>query len=597
MEKEKLRKTESDEEFVERARRKAEELHRGQLRKSGEPYFTHLQAVHDIIFKEWKIKDPVMEAAAYLHDTDEDTDYKLDQLEKDFGKEAALLVDGVTKLKEKDKETLVREVKMGKLDDIRILFLKSADRLHNMRTLEYVPADKQYKKAEETMRTYTKVAKGFGMWLVKTELEDLSYKYLYPKEYKELAEKLEKDGRRDKQYQEDFSTELKGKFTDQMAGAKITVREGGMWNIAQKAKKRGAYRSPRNWELESISDVVTFRIEVDDWITAAGLFGQINADYVAIIEPGEQEWLLGPKRGDFGYQALQTVINTAMGKVKIAVVTHEAADYNDLGLVSLLNQKGKISAKDYRHILVFTEDGDLLSLPEVEPTGWDLAAAIHPSLMAGMIGMILLDNDGNPTGDILPPGSPVHNGERIKIESGKPRTAPSPEALKESRLPSTRRLIREQLARQKDADNVDKGREMVNEFLAKRQLPPLEYITKKVGPFIMGGEVQEFYKEMGEGIIRITALRRALGEQRITAETMRKNFGVCCFWVGGRDRPGIMAELGRIVGSRKGTIVAFNQEMAEDDSTFELSIVVKGLSLEEEEKVREEIAGVAVKII
>jgi GTP pyrophosphokinase len=186
----KLNHPKGDVSIVERAFVAAELAHRDQLRKSGEPYITHPLAVAQIL-AELGI-GPITLAAALLHDTVEDTDYKLDQLEKDFGAEVAMLVDGVTKLDkvkfgDHAQAETVRKMVVAMSRDIRVLVIKLADRLHNARTWGFVPEETARRKAQETLEIYAPLAHRLGISTIKWELEDISFSVLYPKVHEEIV--------------------------------------------------------------------------------------------------------------------------------------------------------------------------------------------------------------------------------------------------------------------------------------------------------------------------------------------------------------------------------------------------------------------------
>src|SRR3954467_15257493 len=196
--------TPHDRALIERAYHKAESAHGDQFRKSGEPYFTHLIAVAHIL-AEMKL-DAEAVSAALMHDVLEDTDITLDELRGEFGSTIAGIVDGVTKLKNLPvkAETLdkrgrptdrgfehIRKMALAMGDDVRVVLVKLADRLHNMRTLGYMPAHKQHLIAQETLDIYAPLANRLGIWQIKWELEDLSFRYLMPDEYRDLAAKVD----------------------------------------------------------------------------------------------------------------------------------------------------------------------------------------------------------------------------------------------------------------------------------------------------------------------------------------------------------------------------------------------------------------------
>jgi len=201
--------------FIKRAYEAAKKAHEGQKRKSGEPYFNHPRAAAEYI-AEWGL-DETSIASALLHDTAEDTDYSIEKIKRDFGEEVAFIVDGVTKLGKIKYRGIERQVEnlrkmiLALSQDIRVIMVKLADRLHNMRTLNAVPPQKQKRIALETMEIYAPIAYRLGMQKISGELEDLAFPYLYPKEYRWLIENTKgKYGEREK-YIEKVSRSIKNK--------------------------------------------------------------------------------------------------------------------------------------------------------------------------------------------------------------------------------------------------------------------------------------------------------------------------------------------------------------------------------------------------
>ncbi|GAA4743677.1 hypothetical protein GCM10025783_14100 [Amnibacterium soli] len=254
----------ADTAVIERAYAAAEKAHRGQKRKSGEPYITHPVAVSQIL-AELGI-GPRGVAAALLHDTVEDTDYTLDELRADFGDEVALLVDGVTKLDklkygDSAQAETVRKMVIAMSKDLRVLIIKLADRLHNARTWGFVPAESAQRKAKETLEIYAPLAHRLGIQTIKLELEDLSFAVLYPKLYLEIESLV----RRRTPQREEFVAQVIDQVTDDLKSSRIKGRVVGRpkqyYSIYQKMIVRGR-------EFDEIYDLTGIRILVDSVRTA-----------------------------------------------------------------------------------------------------------------------------------------------------------------------------------------------------------------------------------------------------------------------------------------------------------------------------------------
>lgn len=324
--------------LIERAYRKAEQAHNGQKRKSGEPYFTHCVAVASIL-AEMNL-DAETIAAGLLHDIVEDTDYTLDMLRAEFGTAIALLVDGVTKLKHLPIKNVssvgdsrrssmvnremeyIRKMLMTMGDDVRVVLVKLADRLHNMRTLGYMPEEKQKRTAQETMDIFAPLANRLGIWQIKWELEDLSFRYLQPEAYRSIAKAL--DERR--VYREEYVQKIKDKLKSELANnginnVTITGRPKHIYSIYSKMNRK-------DLPLEQIYDVRAVRVLVNSLTDCYVTLGIVHNLWRPI--PGEfDDYIANPK--DNFYRSLHTAVHDNEGKtVEVQIRTwemHEDAEY------------------------------------------------------------------------------------------------------------------------------------------------------------------------------------------------------------------------------------------------------------------------------
>jgi GTP diphosphokinase / guanosine-3',5'-bis(diphosphate) 3'-diphosphatase len=323
-----------DRELIERAYDRAEAAHGGQFRKSGEPYFTHCVAVAHIL-GEMKL-DAEAIAAALMHDLVEDTDVTLDDIRKEFGKSIATIVDGVSKLKNlplkvdtnkrgraADKELeYFRKMLLAMGDDVRVVLVKLADRLHNMRTLGYMSADKQRQKAQETLDIFAPLANRLGIWQIKWELEDLSFRYLEPEAYKGIAKNLD-ERRADR---EAYMAGIIKALRETLAAnglSKVTI-SGRPKHIYSIYKKMDRKKVP----LAQIYDVRAVRVIVEDAIQCYQVLGIVHNLWRPI--PGEfDDYVAAPK--DNFYRSLHTAVLDNHGKtVEVQIRTwqmHEDAEY------------------------------------------------------------------------------------------------------------------------------------------------------------------------------------------------------------------------------------------------------------------------------
>jgi GTP pyrophosphokinase len=302
--------------IIERAYSTAERAHRGQMRKSGDPYITHPVAVATIL-AELGMTPPTL-AAALLHDTVEDTPYSLAQLTKDYGEEIALLVDGVTKLDKVQygdaaQSETVRKMVIAMAKDIRVLMIKLADRLHNARTWKFVPQASASKKARETLEIYAPLAHRLGMNTIKWELEDLSFQTLYPKVYEEIVHLVAERA----PAREEFLSVVREQIIADLKAARIkatvTGRPKHYYSIYQKMIVRGH-------EFADIYDLVGTRILVDTVGDCYSVLGAIHSRWNPV--PGRiKDYIAMPKFNM--YQSLHTTVIGPNGKpVEIQIRTH-----------------------------------------------------------------------------------------------------------------------------------------------------------------------------------------------------------------------------------------------------------------------------------
>jgi len=271
----------SDLGVIERAYLVAEKAHRGQMRKSGDPYITHPVAVATIL-AEIGFEGTTI-AAALLHDTVEDTDYSLDQLRRDFGEDVALLVDGVTKLDkvkygDAAQAETVRKMVVAMAKDIRVLVIKLADRLHNARTWKYVPSASAARKARETLEIYAPLAHRLGMNTIKWELEDLSFQSLYPKVYDEIVHLVAERAPAREEYLGVVREQIQADLRSAKIRATVTGRPKHYYSIYQKMIVRGH-------EFAEIYDLVGTRVLVDSVRDCYAALGALHARWNPVARP------------------------------------------------------------------------------------------------------------------------------------------------------------------------------------------------------------------------------------------------------------------------------------------------------------------------
>ncbi|MDX1994174.1 MAG: bifunctional (p)ppGpp synthetase/guanosine-3',5'-bis(diphosphate) 3'-pyrophosphohydrolase [bacterium] len=333
--------TPNDSALIERAYHKAEQAHAGQFRKSGEPYFTHCVAVASIL-ADMKL-DAEAIAAALMHDIVEDTDVTIENVEREFGKSISRMVDGVTKLKhipinvEKDQTgkrprdtnrelEYIRKMLLTMGDDVRTVLIKLADRLHNMRTLGYMPAHKQKIIAKETMEIFAPLANRLGIWQIKWELEDLSFRYLEPDAYKSIAHSLEERRADREAYMKNIATTLSEDLAKHgITNAVITWRPKHIYSIYRKMQRKGL-------PFQEIYDVRAIRVICDTVPQCYLTLGIVHNLWRPIMQEFD-DYIAAPK--DNFYQSLHTAVIDKNGKtVEVQIRTWEMHEHAEYGVAA-----------------------------------------------------------------------------------------------------------------------------------------------------------------------------------------------------------------------------------------------------------------------
>jgi GTP pyrophosphokinase len=526
---------------VERAFDVAESHHRGQRRRSGDPYITHPLAVATIL-AELGMTPPTL-MAALLHDTVEDTDYTLAQLTADFGEEVGALVDGVTKLdKVKFGESTaqaetIRKMVVAMAKDIRVLVIKLADRLHNMRTLRYLKPDKQERTARQTLEIYAPLAHRLGMNTLKWELEDLAFATLYPKMYDEIVRLVaERAPSRDEYLQrviEQVATDLRAAKIK----ATVTGRPKHYYSIYQKMIVRGR-------EFADIYDLVGIRVLVETVRDCYAVLGAIHARWNPV--PGRfKDYIAMPKFNM--YQSLHTTVIGHEGKpVELQIRTfamHRRAEYgiaahwkykedssqgkatapapssgasvNDMAwLRQLLDwQKETEDPGEFleslrfdlnaSEVFVFTPKGDVIALPS-GATPVDFAYAVHTEVGHRCIGARV-------NGRLVPLESVLENGDLVEILTSKaPGAVPSRDWLNFVKSARARNKIRQWFSKERREEAIEQGKDAIARTMRKQNLP--------LQRLLAGDALMTLAKELH--FLDISALYAAVGEGHVSAHTI-----------------------------------------------------------------------------
>ncbi|MEU9705674.1 bifunctional (p)ppGpp synthetase/guanosine-3',5'-bis(diphosphate) 3'-pyrophosphohydrolase [Streptomyces sp. NPDC047981] len=530
---------------VERAYQVAERWHRGQKRKSGDPYITHPLAVTTILAELGM--DPATLMAGLLHDTVEDTEYGLDTLRRDFGDQVALLVDGVTKLDkvkfgEAAQAETVRKMVVAMAKDPRVLVIKLADRLHNMRTMRYLKREKQEKKARETLEIYAPLAHRLGMNTIKWELEDLAFAILYPKMYDEIVRLVAERAPKRDEYLAIVTDEVQTDLRAARIKATVTGRPKHYYSVYQKMIVRGR-------DFAEIYDLVGIRVLVDTVRDCYAALGTVHArwnpvpgrfkDYIAMPKFNMYQSLhttvIGPngkpvelqirtfdmhRRAEYGIAAHWKYKQEAVAgasKVRSDVPKHTGKDdhLNDMAwLRQLLDwQKETEDPGEFleslrfdlsrNEVFVFTPKGDVIALP-AGATPVDFSYAVHTEVGHRTIGARV-------NGRLVPLESTLDNGDLVEVFTSKAAGAgPSRDWLGFVKSPRARNKIRAWFSKERRDEAIEQGKDAIARAMRKQNLPIQRILT--------GDSLVTLAHEMRYS--DISSLYAAIGEGHVTAQSI-----------------------------------------------------------------------------
>lgn len=492
--------TEEDLNFLKKAYEFALKNHNGQERNSGEPYIIHPLEVA-LILADLEL-DIASIVAGLLHDVVEDTSVTLQEIEQMFGSEIASLVDGVTKLgkltftsKLEQQAENYRKMLIAMAKDIRVILIKLADRLHNMRTLKYLPPEKQRQKAQETIDIYAPLAHRLGISKIKWELEDLALRYLDPEGYYDLVEKIAKK----RVEREEYIKRIIALITEKLKEANIEIgqidgRPKHFYSIYRKMKEQGK-------TLEQIYDLFAIRVIVNSVKDCYGVLGIIHTlfkpmpgrfkDYIAMPKPNMYQSLhttvIGPEGEPFEVQIRTFDMHrtaeygiAAHWKYKEGRMESSDEDEKFSWLRELLEwQKELKDAKEFMEslkinlfsdeVFVFTPKGDVVSLPQGS-TPIDFAYTIHSEIGNKMAGAKV-------NGKLVPIDYDLKNGDIVEIITSPNVHGPSQDWLKVVRSPQAKSKINAWFKKERKEENIQKGKEILEKEIKKLNLP-VQYAFK-----------------------------------------------------------------------------------------------------------------------
>ena len=544
----KQKKRWADTKLIVKAYNYAKEKHGTQCRKSGEPYIIHPVQVAYILADIGL--DEATICAALLHDVVEDTEVTHEDLVRDFGEEIATMVAGVTKLGELRYQASTEErqvenyrkmfLAMGK--DIRVIIIKLADRLHNSRTLKYLRRDRQIANAKETMELYAPLANRLGIYSLKWELEDLAFKYLYPEEYRELVEGIDKKREERLQFIEKIMDDIRGQLKKQKIEAEVTGRAKHLYSIYRKMKRD-------NKTLDQIYDLFALRIlvnSVKDCYAALGVVHEMYSpmpgrfkDYIAVPKPNMYQsihtTLLGEKGTPFEVQIRTWEMHRIAEYGIAAHWAYKEANYGKKGKQVVTVTKDKLAwlretlewqqdMKDPQEFLntlktelfedevyVFTPKGKILVLPR-DATPIDFAYSIHEEIGNHMVGCKI-------NSKMMPIITKLQSGDIVEIMTSDSQKGPSRDWLKFIKTTKAKSKIQSWFKKEQRSENIEKGKDLIDKEIKRigishDELFKQDYINAALDRYKFKN-LEDMYASVGFGAIsQVKIISRMLEEYR-----------------------------------------------------------------------------------
>ncbi len=522
---------------IEAAITMAVEAHGSQVRASGEPYVTHPIAVAEILAELGL--DPIAIEAGVLHDVPEDTEYELGDIEEQFGQEVAHLVDGVTKLgkfstlsHEQQQAENIRKMFLAMAQDIRVVLIKLADRLHNMRTLSALPIEKQQRIARQTLEIYAPLAERLGIWQVKWELEDLAFKVIEPERFRELAKLLDTRRKGREGYIERAIAELEPRLLAAGISADLQGRPKHIYSIWKKMQRKSA-------EFGEIYDVYAIRLLVEDLRDCYAALGIVHALWRPI--PGQfDDYIAVPKNNL--YQSLHTAVIALDGKpLEIQIRTQAMHQVSEVGIAAHWRYKeGSKSDRDYDaklawlrqlmdwqrdvadatefvegikldifqdQVFVFTPKGEIKDLP-AGATPLDFAYRIHTDVGHRTIGAKVNNR-------LVPLDYRLKNGDIVEIVTTKAEHGPSRDWLNLVRTSHAREKIRQWFKRQERDENIVHGRESLERELRRLARTSIAALGQdrlvEVAKLFNLNDLDDFLAAIGYGAVSAQSVVMRLG--------------------------------------------------------------------------------------
>jgi guanosine-3',5'-bis(diphosphate) 3'-pyrophosphohydrolase len=537
----------ADVDLVRRAYIFSAKAHQGQTRMSGEPYMIHPIEVA-MILADLRL-DPATVAAAILHDTIEDTTSTLEEIRSLFGDEVAKLVDGMTKLarmelqsREEREAQNFRKMIVAMANDIRVILIKLADRLHNMRTLTFLSPEKQKRTAQETLDIYAPLANRLGMQKFKTELEDIAFMYLHTDEYQEIARRMAQKKSARQAYIDELIEIVKGQLAENGFKGEVKGRPKHFWSIWQKMQKQGI-------SFDEVYDLIAVRIITDSNVNCYAILGLLHSLWTPV--PGRFKDFIGVPKSNL-YQSLHTTVIGPKGeRVEFQIRTEEMHRLAEEGIAAhwrykertamspreeqqfswlrqLMEwQKDVTDAKEFMEtvkgdlfpdvVYVFTPKGDVRELPQGS-TPVDFAYAVHTDIGHHCVGAKI-------NGKIVPLKYVMRNGDRIEIVT-QAGHAPSRDWLKFVKTSKARARIKAWIKIEDRRRSILLGKELLEKDLRKNDLSPSKIFKAdellQIAQEMSHGTVDDLLAAVGYGKVSVHHVVNRLLPDRPPAEPLAK---------------------------------------------------------------------------
>lgn len=550
-----------DQDLIRRAYDFAKNAHTGQFRESGEEYLVHPVALAyilaDLQF------DAVCISAALLHDVVEDTKYTNEDIKQNFGQEIADIVDGLTKIsklefrtKQEEQAENFRKMLIAMAKDIRVIFIKLADRLHNMRTIKYMPENKRKEKAQETLDIYAPLAHRLGIFKIKWELEDISFRYLNEEAYYDIVNKVTQNRVQREAYINQFIEILKGKLKDTKIDFRIEGRAKHFYSIYKKLQRVGNF--------EQIYDLLAVRILVEDIQSCYAILGVVHTAFTPL--PGKfKDYIAMPKPNM--YQSLHTTVMGPMAKpVEVQIRTYEMHKVAEYGIAAHWKykegSKSKIEKNSFDEklawlrqvmewnnevddsgafyemikgdlfsdeVYVFTPQGDVKNLP-AGSCPLDFAYRIHSDIGNKCVGAKINNK-------IVPVSYKLKNGDIVEILTSPNSKGPSRDWLNIVQSSNTKNKIRNWFKKVEREENIVRGKEIIEREIKRMGYTSDKFSNQKYWDYVIGKynypNVAEMYSAIGYGGIKAGQILRKIitdfeedfpvKEKEIIKKTSEKN--------------------------------------------------------------------------